>query len=134
MLNTSYKLISLCITNRIRPLLHSIIGPEQKGFIEGRSISECTRLMLDIIHECEAQNKAGLILLVDFEKAFDSLSWNFIHKILPKFNFRENFIKWIHMFQQNSKARVILNGHLSDPFLLHRGCRQGDPISPYIII
>ena len=134
LLNTSYKLISLCITNRIRPLLHSIISPEQKGFIEGRSISKCTRLMLDIIHECEAQNKAGLILLVDFEKAFDSLSWNFIHEILPKFNFGENFIKWIHMFQQNSKARVILNGHLSEPFLLHRGCRQGDPISPYIFI
>ena len=134
LLNTSYKLISLCITNRIRPLLHSIISPEQKGFIEGRSISECTRLMLDIIHECEAQNKAGLILLVDFEKAFDSLSWNFIHEILPKFNFGENFIKWIHMFQQNSKARVILKGHLSEPFLLHRGCRQGDPISPYIFI
>ena len=38
------------------------------------------------------------------------------------------------MFQQNSKARVILNGHLSDPFIIHRGCRQGDPISPNIFI
>ena len=134
LLNTTYKIISQCITNRLRPFLDTIISPEQKGFIEGRSIADCTRLMSDIIFECERQGKDGLILLVDFEKAFDSLSWEFIHKILTEFNFGPNFIKWISMFQKNSKSRIILNGHLSSPFQLHRGCRQGDPISPYIFI
>ena len=134
LLNSTYKLISLCITNRLRPLLQNIISPEQKGFIEGRSIADCTRIMCDIIHECEQQNKDGLILLVDFEKAFDSLSWTYIQEILPKFNLGPNFIKWISMFQNDSQSRVILNGHLSDPFKLKRGCRQGDPISPYIFI
>ena len=66
LLNTTYKLISLCITNLLRPLLNSLISPEQKGFIEGRSIADCTRLMSDIIYECESKNMDGLILLVDF--------------------------------------------------------------------
>ena len=127
-------MISLCITNRLRPLLNTIISPEQKGFIEGRSIADCTRLMSDIIYECECKNIDGLILFVDFEMAFDSLSWNFINEILPKFNLGPNFIKWINMFQKNSMSRITLNGHLSDPFRLHSGCRQGDPISPYIFI
>ena len=70
--------------------------------------------MLYIIVEYERQDKAGLILLVDFEKAFDSLSWKFIHEILPKFNFGPKFINRSNMFQQNSKYRVILNGHLSE--------------------
>ena len=130
LLNTTYKLISLCITNR----LPNIISEEQKGFITGRSISDCTRIMYDIIFECENRGIDGLILLVDFEKAFDSLSWRFIHQVLKKYSFGNNFIKWINMFQQGSNSRIILNGNLSGAFNLHRGCRQGDPISPYLFI
>ena len=82
LLNTTYKLISLCITNRIRPLLPKLISPEQKGFMSGRSISDCTRLMFDLVYECQQQNIEGLIVLVDFEKAFDSLFRDFILKTL----------------------------------------------------
>ena len=134
LLNTSYKLISSCITNRMRKVLSRVISTEQKGFLEGRSISDCTRLMFDLINSCQVNNIDGLILLVDFEKAFDSLSWNFIQEALQKFNFGNNFIRWIKIFQTNSNSRISLNGHLSDPFLLGRGCRQGDPISPYLFI
>ena len=116
----------------MRPVLDRIISNEQKGFLQGRSISDCTRIMFDIIHECESQGINGLILLVDFEKAFDSLSWKFINDTLKKFNFGEKFIKWIDMFQNRAKSRIILNGHLSDSFLLERGCRQGDPILYYV--
>ena len=134
LLNTSYKLISSCITNRMRKVLSRVISTEQKGFLEGRSIADCTRLMFDLINSCQVNNIDGLILLVDFEKAFDSLSWNFIQEALQKFNFGNNFIRWINIFQTNSNSRISLNGHLSDPFLLGRGCRQGDPISPYLFI
>ena len=134
LLNTSYKLISLCITNRLRKVLNRIISPEQKGFLEGRTISDCTRVMFDIIHACQTNNIDGLILLVDFQKAFDSLSWDFINETLTTLNFGNNFIKWINIFQKNSNSRVLLNGHLTNPFPLERGCRQGDPISPYLFI
>ena len=134
LLNTTYKIISLCITYRLRPLLSNIISEEQKGFLTGRSISDCTRLMYDIIHECEDTKQNSLIILVDFEKAFNSLSWSFIHHALKKFNFGEGFLKWISMFQHGSNSHIILNGHLSEAFKLHRGCHQGDPISPYLFI
>ena len=101
LLNTSYKLISLCITNRLRKVLNRIISPEQKGFLEGRTISDCTRIMFDIIHSCQTKNIDGLILLVDFQKAFDSLSWDFINETLTTLNFGNNFIKWINIFQKN---------------------------------
>ena len=134
LLNTTYKIISSCLTNRLRPLLCRIISHEQKGFLENRSISDCTRLMYDIIYECKVRKVNGLILLIDFEKAFDSISWEYIRECLVKLNFGENFLKWIRIFQENSKSSVILNGHLSKSFSLERGCRQGDPISPYLFI
>ena len=118
----------------MRPLLNRIISHEQKGFLKGRSIADCTRIMSDIIFECENKEINGLILLIDFQKAFDSLSWKFIKDSLKSSNFGPNFIKWIEMFQKGAKSKIILNGHLSDSFPLERGCRQGDPISPYLFM
>ena len=75
-LNTTHKLISTCVTYRLRPILKNIIRSEQNGFLEDRStcINDSTRLMHDIINECNNKGVDGLILLVDFEKAFDSIS------------------------------------------------------------
>ena len=98
LLNTSYKLISFCITNRIGPLLNRIISQEQKRFLENGSIADCSRLIYAIINETENLNKSGLILLVDFQKAFDSLSWDFVDEVLENFNFGPNIKKCIDLF------------------------------------
>ena len=86
-------------------------------------------MMYDTTFECESKKINGLILLVDFEKAFDSLSWKYIHDSLTKFNLGPNFIK----MDQTFPDRFILNGHLSNSYELQR-CRRVDPISPYLFI
>ena len=90
--------------------------------------------MYDIIEGTREHNIDCLILLVDFEKAFDSISWPFINQSLENFNFGKKFKSWINMFQTGSTSKIILNGHFSSPFKLQRGCRQIDPISPYLFI
>ena len=134
LLNTTYKLISLCITNRLHPVLSRIISTEQKGFLEGRTIADCSRLMFDIIHSCQVNNIDGLILLIDFQKAFDSLSWEYIRETLHTLNFGENFIKWITIFQEKSNSRILLNGHLSEPFVLEREPVAREIRSPHIFL
>ena len=82
LLNTFYKLVSGVITERIKPVLDTIIHPDQKGFVSGRYIGEAVRTVYDTIDYPKNNNKAGLLLCVDFEKAFDSISFKFIEKCL----------------------------------------------------
>ena len=134
LLNTSYKIISSCIAVRIKKTLNYIIGDQKKGFIEGRNIADCTRKIFDFMYEYEENETPGLLVLIDFEKPFDSVAWDFILLSLKEFNFPSYSYKWVEIFQKGAQSRVSQNGWLSDPFLLSRGCRQGDLVSPYIFI
>ena len=103
-------------------------------FVQDRFIGENTVLTLDILNETKLSGNNGLMILVDFEKAFDSISWEYISKILKTFNFNKKTISVIKSLQKNSKSKILQNGHLSDSISLGRGCRQGDPISPYLVV
>lgn len=134
LLNVTYKMASSVLSARLKTVLDKIVHDDQKGFIAGRFIGENIRLIYDILFETKQQNIPGLILSIDFQQAFDSVSWKFIHKTLDYFNFGPSFKKWIHIFQNGSESCILQNGCLSEFFQLQRGCRQGDPISPYIFI
>lgn len=134
LLNCTYKLASACIATRLKTVLPKLISDDQTGFMTGRYIGENIRIIYDLFYYTEKENIPALLLLVDFEKAFDSVSWVFINKVLNYFNFGPSFQRWINLFLKNIKSCVHINGHLSQWFFLQRGCRQGDPISPYIFL
>jgi hypothetical protein len=134
LLNCIYKIAAGCIANRFKIVLDKIINNDQTGFIKGRYIGENIRLVYDIMQYTETHFIPGLLILVDFEKAFDSVSWSFIDNALKIFNFNSSIIRWVKTLYTNSMSSVIQNGHMSETFKLERGCRQGDPLSPYIFL
>ena len=71
LLNTLYKLISAIMAKKIKKVLPRIIGHEQKGFVDGRNIADAIRGVYDTIDYANNNNKRGVMLAIDFRKAFD---------------------------------------------------------------
>ena len=134
-LNVFYKLISGVIAMRINSILDLIIHGDQSGFVPGRYIGDCLRTTYDVMSHAKAKNKTGLLLLIDFKKAYDSISFTFIKKAMRFFGFGDDMISWVDILLHNFKACIIHAGHLSELFNVLIGCRQGDPVaSPLFLI
>ena len=123
LLNSLYKLVSGCIAERIKPHLETIIHGDQKGFVSGRYIGEAIRTTYDIIQWAKNNNKTGVLLLIDFEKAYDSLSFSFIKKCLYFFNFGDYMIRWVDILLHNFTAVISHCGNVSKKLNIERGAR-----------
>ena len=134
LISVVYKIISSAIANRIENVLDNLVSETQTGFVAGRFIGENSRLIYDILHYTEKENIPGLLMLIDFEKAFDSVSWEFLYATLKLLGFGPKMIKWITLFNTNIIGYVLQCGFLSQSFPINRGCRQGDPISYLFIL
>ena len=72
--------------------------------------------ILDIIDHTESLKLSGILLFIDFEKAFHSIEWDFLYQLLDAFNFGSTLIRWIKTFYNNVSSCVINNGLFSEQF------------------
>ena len=76
----------------------------------------------------------GFLMLIDFEKAFDSISWKFLSNVLDYLGFREGYIKWIKLSNKGIQASVVQAGCKSEFLNIKKGYKQGDPIAAYLFL
>ena len=81
-LNTDYKILTKLYALRLQTVLGDIINPDQVGYLKGRFIGENIRTIKDIMDYTQHFKISGLIALIDFQKAFDTVSWSFLIKCL----------------------------------------------------
>jgi exonuclease III len=134
LLTVDYKLIAKSLANRLETILPHYVSMNQFGYVKGRYIGENVRCVIDINELCNQQNISALAIQIDFEKAFDSISWKFMFRTLEKMNFGTDFISWVKVLYKNTSSVVINNGNLTDPFNLYRGVHQGCPLSALLFI
>ena len=98
LLNCNYKIATKAIANRINTFLPKLVSYDQTGFIKDRFIGENIRLIDSVIKYTKAKNMPGLLLFLDFEKAFDTLEWPFIRKTIQYFGFGPSLLSWLKVF------------------------------------
>ena len=134
LLNTDYKILTKSLATRLQCILDEVISYDQNGYIKNRFIGENIRTIADVIEHTNKNNESGMIALLDFEKAFDTVNWDFLQNTLCAFNFGDYFIKWIKIFYTDIQSCCLNNGHTTSFFSLSRGVRQGCPISALLFI
>ena len=134
LLNVDYKLLTKSLASRLSLVLPTILGADQRGFVKGRFIGDNIMELYSLIARAEDEDEEGVLMLLDIEKAFDSISWEFLIEIMECFAFPASFVRWIKVMYNRKDVRVLNNGHSSDPIFPTRGVAQGCGLSPLLFI
>lgn len=111
--NVDYKIFTQVLANRLQKVANRVIGREQSAYIKGRYIGENARFILDIFEYYMDNNLDGILLFLDFVKAFDSVEYNFMFKTLEKFKFGDKFIDMIKLLYNKPIFKIKNNGWIS---------------------
>ncbi|GKF05469.1 RNA-directed DNA polymerase, eukaryota, partial [Tanacetum coccineum] len=91
-------------------------------------------ILNELIYWCKHKKVKAMIFKVDFEKAFDSVRWDYLDDILKSFGFGDTWRSWISGLLNSAKGSVLINGSPTPKFQFHKGLKQRDPVSPFLFI
>ena len=139
LLNTDYKIFTRILASRMKTVVHEFVSECQKGFVPEVFIAEATALLklVEAYTNEDGEQRKGIMLFLDMEKAFDRVSYDFTLSGLKSLGFGKRFRGWIKMMYDVKNAprrRMFVNGYYSDEFQIKSGVAQGCPLSPLLFL
>nr|GEU30517.1 RNA-directed DNA polymerase, eukaryota, reverse transcriptase zinc-binding domain protein [Tanacetum cinerariifolium] len=134
LIGAQYKIIAKVMENRLAQVIDSVISHEQSAFIKNRQILDGPLMVNEVIKWCNRKKAKLMVFKIDFEKAFNSVSWDYLFQVMCFMGFSEKWIRWIKVCLYSATSSVLVNGSPTREFHINRGLLQGDPLSPFFII
>ena len=140
LLGNDYRLYAKLLARRLNPCLAGIIDPEQTAFVPGRSIGENIMLLQSLPHllrrpgEAAGEARSAIVAFCDFRKAYDTVDRGFLFSAMHALGVGPGFIAMARLLLTNTKARALVNGHISTPAAFAAGVRQGCPLAPLLYL
>lgn len=121
LLNVDARLFTSILSMRLQKIVTKYIKQDQMGFIPGRLMADNIRQALNIIQYGKTTRTSYAILLLDFEKAFDSIEFTYILALLKHMNFGEGFLRAVTALYDTPSAKLKIDGTRSAEFSINRG-------------
>ena len=132
--NIEYRIFTKILTDRISKIGEEIIGEHQTCSIIGRKMSDNITLTRDMIYFANLRRKRLNLISVDQKKAFDSISHNYLFRLLDHLNITDFMLSNIKRLYSQSYARIIVNQHRSNRFDIKSGIKQGCALSMILYV
>lgn len=135
--NISYKIVAKVLANRLKKVRPHLISSSQSAFVPDRIIHDNILLAHEVMHFLKtSSNKLNKYMAVklDMSKAYDRVVWSFVEAVIRKVGFNQQWISWIMDCMKFVNYSVIINGEAKGHITPSRGLRQGDPISPFLLL
>ncbi|GKB40445.1 RNA-directed DNA polymerase, eukaryota [Tanacetum coccineum] len=107
LIGSLYKIIAKILANRLVVVLGDIVNEVQSAFIADRQILDGPFILNEVLQWCKSKKKQSLIFKVDFEKAYDSVRWDFLDDVLKKFGFGDKWCNWIQSCLRSSRGSKV---------------------------
>jgi hypothetical protein len=134
LLGCLYKILAKLIILRLRVVLPPLISDCQSAFLQGRYILDSVAVLSETIDMAKQSGKSCFILKVDFERAYDSVSWSLLTYMLSRCGFSDTFKSWIKACVFIGDLSVLVNGSPSKEVKINRGLKQGSPLAPFLFL
>jgi len=135
LLGSLYKLLAKVLLDGLAPDMDKLISSNQSTFIKGRQLVDGVVAVNEIIDFARKARKDCLIFKVDFEKAYDSVSWSFLEYMMQRLGFSVRWCRWIRACVCCGNQSVLVNGCPTEEINIHRGLKwRGSYLAPFLFL